>query len=155
MSNLKTVILALLPLVLIALIIQQVRLCIAEFHRGVPQYQLTYEAVQESVETVERAVNVNYQPIDTTFSIESTTLFAQLYRVQRRASVQRIQFQRPVITLQGVIQGENPMAVLIDASGASHFLTVGETLLERKLISISNDGVTLRDPLGSELISVQ
>ncbi len=153
MNNFKLVVMGVVPVILFALFVNQILEISKEFHRDTPEYQISQEHLQEVVRVVEQAQNVKYEPIDSIFEPREQFPFGTFRRPRRRGTPTP-RYERATLRLQGVLQSETPMAVFVDPSGATHFLKVGESLLDREIRSITTAGVTVRDQAGTEILTV-
>ncbi len=153
MNQLKVILQALLPIVLLLVLVNQIQHIGREFHRETPQYQISQERLSEVVYLVEQAKVVKYESIDTIFEPREQFPFGRFRSTRRRISPV-VRYERSPLRLQGVLEGETPMAVVVDPSGATHFLQEGESILGREIRSITTAGVTVRDRAGTEVITV-
>lgn len=63
--------------------------------------------------------------------------------------------QRAQLYLKGILIKEKPLAILEDLSGETYIRSIGESVLDQKIISISGNLVKLRDLRGTYELSVE
>ncbi len=154
MNQLKPIIIAIVPLLLVILLVNQVQVTLKGTERPIPEHRISHEKLEKRVNQVELAVGLSFETVDTLFEKSSSTPFGKTV-VKRRRRPRGPQFERTILKLQGILQGDSPLAVLVDPSGKTHIVKKGEVVHERKVLKISSTGVTLRDKLGSERIAVE
>ncbi len=133
MNNIKSVLLGLLPLALLLVIGNQIVSMSNEFKRPTPNYQLSYESLEAVVKQTELASKLTFEQVDSTFEKSISTPFGKTVR-SRRKRTYTPKYERSSISLQGVLQGDSPLAVLVDPKGKTHIVKRGETILDRKVI---------------------
>ncbi len=154
MNRLKKIAFALLPIFLLIFLIDQVSKIPSELKRPIPAHRVSLKELEQVVKSVELAAKVSFDDVDSTFESSASTPFGKMRkRVKRGPSLPK--YERTELTLQGILQGESTLAVLIDPNGKTHIVKRGDTVLNRKITKISESGVILRDRIGSETLSVE
>ncbi|MBD3320881.1 MAG: hypothetical protein GF350_07300 [Chitinivibrionales bacterium] len=64
-------------------------------------------------------------------------------------------YVRNKLILKGVLFKKQPLAIIEDESGKSHICGIGDEVHSQRILAIGEEGVKLRDPLGSYEIPAQ
>jgi len=111
-----------------------------------------------SDELTKKALNSGLPESDSNVSWEGDSPFrhpgAARYTTKRRKTSATSSFKRERLVLNGTLTKENPLALLEDRRGKTYIKSSGEDVLGRKIISIGEDSVEIKDPLGTEVLYV-
>ncbi len=67
----------------------------------------------------------------------------------RRIGKEERKKERPALRIKGILEKENPLAVIEDPSGKTYICEAGDTVLEQRIVSISPKEVILNDKYGT------
>ncbi len=67
----------------------------------------------------------------------------------RRIGKEEQKKERPTLKIKGILEKENPLAVIEDPSGKTYICEAGDTVLEQRIVRISSKEVILNDKYGT------
>ncbi len=159
MNRILSIVAAIAPLLCIFLIGHQIAGLIHTPSATAQSYRTELDSLAVQVTRAEKAAKIQFESESQTAVIESPFGSNQpepVVTVQRPAEPVAVvdTFTREPLSVQGILKGAKPMAVLVDKSGATYIVKSGETLFNRKVVSIGNSGVILSDKSGNETLAI-
>ncbi|NLW33773.1 MAG: hypothetical protein GXY77_20180 [Fibrobacter sp.] len=107
-------------------------------------------------ELIERALAYKTNDSSFTYTGDFENPFRNFIQKQKKSSGKSSPLpQRTQLFLKGILIKEKPLAILEDQRGETYIRSIGETVQDQKIISISENRVTLRDLRGTYELSVE
>jgi hypothetical protein len=154
MDNLKHWLSALIFAALIYLSVTEARYFFSLVEKGpeiAPDTHTT--ALEDALNVVETGIILS-EKISMKEEYTAASPFGETPSPPRRRRRREPSFERTPLKLQGNMQGRRPMAVVRDPSGKTHIVTVEDTLFSRRIVSIHDGCIILRDPAGTDTLFV-
>jgi hypothetical protein len=112
--------------------------------------------LSDNFELIDRALEYKTNDSSFTYTGDFENPFRNLIQKQKKRGAKSAPLpQREQMFLKGILIKDKPLAILEDQRGQTYIRGIGEIVQNQKIITISENRVTLRDPRGTYELSVE